>query len=302
LPEPAEVLDKASAVSYPEIIGAPAANPNERSFEQFDAAVRRGNIVSTKILPRSRGINRNAVVRFSIDNDDGSPGQVKVIHRTVEERRGRDAPRDSNRHELAAYRIARSFSLDNIPHTKLVNLGRFRGERLGLGTSQLWLTGVVDAESVWQDVDLSADEDLRLKVAGMRLFDCLIGNADRNLRNFLIENYGEADVRLWWIDHTAAFETRPLGAPHELFENKWSCQEVVAEPDIRSIDQIEKIAPGICSIANSNSGDLQGGLFTEGSHGSLLEKEQIDSLLARARQIHDVVTSNFTDDECNFRE
>lgn len=116
--------------------------------------------------------------------------------------------RDSWRHDVAAYELARLLGIDSIPPTVA---RRIDGRE---GAVQLWIEDAQSAaayrQHVWEPGALRA---FARSVLEMQAFDALVANVDRNKGNMLVDAAG----RLWWIDHSRAFTLyQPLAAPENL--------------------------------------------------------------------------------------
>lgn len=98
--------------------------------------------------------------------------------------------------EVAAYRLDRMLGLDMVPPTIVRRLGAH------LGSLQLWVEDCATYERVADQVPRTPR--LSHQISRMKMFDNLIGNADRNAGNFLLD-------RAWnviLIDHSRAFVER----------------------------------------------------------------------------------------------
>ena len=94
--------------------------------------------------------------------------------------------------EIAAYELDKVLGLGMVPPAVEK---RYKGM---LGAAVLWLTDVRG----WKDVErLPRPPNWDLQVARMKMFDNLIGNADRNAGNLLVDQ----QWNLYLIDHSRAF-------------------------------------------------------------------------------------------------
>ena len=136
--------------------------------------------------------------------------RARAVFRTVDRRRERLRMRDGRSYavfydravnEVAAYRLARLLGLDMIPPTVVRSYGGREG------SLQLWVERA-RTEGQRRDSGERAPEPIQWmrQRAVMEVFDALVGNADRNTGNSLVDERW----RLWMIDHTRAFQ-RPRG-------------------------------------------------------------------------------------------
>lgn len=109
-------------------------------------------------------------------------------------------PRDSYVFEVAAYEIARLLGLRRVPPVVLRTIdGR-------TGSLQLWMERTrTKASRIETDETPTHPASWHLQHQLMTSFDLLIHNADRNPGNVLVDD----DGRLWFIDHTRAFQQVP---------------------------------------------------------------------------------------------
>jgi hypothetical protein len=104
--------------------------------------------------------------------------------------------RDHYVNEVAAYSLSRLLELHAVPPAVK------RRVRRGDGSLQLWLEGSV-TELEWRKQSRAPLEQARHNVQlwSMRVFDNLVNNTDRNLRNYVTDTSG----KVWYIDHTRCF-------------------------------------------------------------------------------------------------
>lgn len=151
-----------------------------------------GRTAPTKLLLERDGIRAHAVFK---DVDE-------IVHHGVTRIEGVTVAdfRDFHLHDCAAYRLDRLLGLGRVPPSVPREV---KGRQ---GTVTLWIEHTI------------MEKDRRSKQLGppdpyfweqqkriMYVFDNLIGNADPNLGNILIDR----SWRLWFIDHTRAFVTSP---------------------------------------------------------------------------------------------
>jgi hypothetical protein len=105
--------------------------------------------------------------------------------------------------EIAAYELDKVLGLGMVPPAVEK---RYKGM---LGAAVLWLTDV----RPWKEVErLPRPTSWDLQVVRMKMFDNLIGNADRNAGNLLVDH----QWNLFLIDHSRAFVTdAKLPADHQ---------------------------------------------------------------------------------------
>ena len=133
---------------------------------------------------------------------------IHGVFRTIELKRSMvvidgeryDYFRDSHLHECAAYVMSQLLAIPEIPPCvrRIVD-----GEE---GTLQLWIEeAMTDRERRQQGLEPPSTLEWIRSKQNLRLFDALIANIDRNQGNMLVDSRG----RLWLIDHTRAFGSRP---------------------------------------------------------------------------------------------
>jgi hypothetical protein len=109
---------------------------------------------------------------------------------------------ESYKSEIAAYELDKILGLNMVPVVVERRIDREPGAAV------LWLDGVRSWESV---LPLPKPPGWDQQIARMKLVDDLIGNADRNKGNLLVD----ADWHLYLIDHSRAFSI-DLKLPQEL--------------------------------------------------------------------------------------
>ena len=140
-----------------------------------------------KLLLERDGVRAHAVFRYGDDRKQelrrpGS-GTARWVH-------------DTYRNEVAAYELSLLLGMDNLPPAVERRIGGVPG------SVELWIEGAM-TEGDRRERDLEPPDYGRWnrQIADRRVFDELIGNADRNTGNTLIDG----DWKLWLIDHTRAF-------------------------------------------------------------------------------------------------
>ncbi len=176
--------------------GSPLPFETEEEILDF---LRTAEVIGVKEL--SSGSTRP--LRLDLERDGI---RARAVFRTVDRRRERQRTHDGRAyavfydravHEVAAYRLARLLGLDMVPPTVI---REYEGH---LGSLQLWVERARTAKQRQDSGDL-APEPIRWmhQRAVMEVFDALVGNADRNTGNSLVDERW----RLWMIDHTRAFQ------------------------------------------------------------------------------------------------
>ncbi len=105
-------------------------------------------------------------------------------------------------HEVAAYRVDRLIGLGMVPVTVA------RAWRKTPGSLQIWVENATNERDRVRDKTPVTDVDRWAGYAlRMQVFDLLIYNTDRNQQNVLVTEPGS---RMWLIDHSRSFRTRPV--------------------------------------------------------------------------------------------
>ncbi len=145
-----------------------------------------------KILLEKDGVRAHAIFR-SVD---------VPVERQVDPVTGRvasEAWRDSAVSEVAAYQLASLLDLPLVPPV----VRRAIDNRPG--TLQVWIENArVEKDLIDQEIALPNETWWRGVHGSLLIFDNLIFNLDRNTGNVLIDR----DWRVWFIDHTRAFQSR----------------------------------------------------------------------------------------------
>lgn len=113
---------------------------------------------------------------------------------------------ESYKSEIAAYELDKLLNLNMIPITieRKVN---------GLsGAAILWLDGVRSWEQI---LPLPKPAFWPMRLVAMKMFDCLVGNTDRNKGNMLVDEAWN----LYLIDHSRAFVNERRLPPASVFQN-----------------------------------------------------------------------------------
>jgi hypothetical protein len=211
----AQAAEPASTLACPVDVGTRWAGPDDTTLpfrceaELLDF-LREAPVVASKVLTSGS----TKPLRLTLERDGV---RARAIFRHVDSERydqrlsdGRfyKVLRDSWRHDVAAYELARLLGIDSIPPTVY---RRVDGRE---GAVQLWIEHAQGAASyhdrAWAPGALRAFARSALE---MQAFDALVANVDRNKGNMLLDPSG----RLWWIDHSRAFALhQPLVAPENL--------------------------------------------------------------------------------------
>jgi hypothetical protein len=133
---------------------------------------------------------------------------------------------ENYRSEIAAYELDKLLGLGMVPPAVEK---RYKGN---LGAAVLWLTDV----RPWKEVErLPRPSAWDLQVARMKMFDNLIGNADRNAGNLLVDH----QWNLFLIDHSRAFITdSKLPAEHQRIDSVlWEKLLGLDEPSLAAVQQ-----------------------------------------------------------------
>lgn len=128
--------------------------------------------------------------------------------------------------EIAAYELDKVLRLGMVPPAVEK---RYKGI---LGAAVLWLDDV----RPWKEIErLPRPADWDLQVVRMKMFDNLIGNADRNAGNLLVDH----QWNLFLIDHSRAFITdSKLPAEHQRIDRVlWERMLALDEASLATVQQ-----------------------------------------------------------------
>lgn len=165
---------------------------------EYEAILRGGEILAVKDL----GSGRNNPKKVTLKQEGRT---VDAVWKPIQ--RGRQEwGWESYQAEVAAYKLDRLLELGMVPPTVVREID---GQR---GSLQLWVSDCKTYEDVQDQVPGSTDWEKEL--SRMKLFDSLISNANRTLRDFMVD--GKWQIVL--IDHSQAFmSTQELDEdPHKL--------------------------------------------------------------------------------------
>jgi hypothetical protein len=113
---------------------------------------------------------------------------------------------ESYKSEIAAYEIDKLLELNMVPVAVERKINGISGAAI------LWLDGVRSWDQI---LPLPKPPAWPLRLVRMKMFDCLVGNSDRNKGNMLIDE----DWNLYLIDHSRAFVGDRRLPPASLFQN-----------------------------------------------------------------------------------
>ncbi|MDX1503151.1 MAG: metallophosphoesterase [Thermoanaerobaculia bacterium] len=149
-----------------------------------------GVVVDTREI--GRGSTRPRLVVLERNGFRG-----RGVFKSVEAPAEGAAPADRFEHEVAAYRLDRRLGLGLVPATVVRRLGDEDG------SLQYWIEGAVDREAAQvHGLELAKSSKTTRRLALGRLFDALIGNAEREDSDVLCEVRGDG---VFLIDHSEAF-------------------------------------------------------------------------------------------------
>jgi hypothetical protein len=113
---------------------------------------------------------------------------------------------ESYKSEIAAYEMDKLLNLNMVPIAVERKISGISGAAI------LWLDGVRSWEQI---LPLPKPPAWPMRLVRMKMFDCLVGNTDRNKGNMLIDE----DWNLYLIDHSRAFVNERRLPPASLFQN-----------------------------------------------------------------------------------
>ena len=113
---------------------------------------------------------------------------------------------ESYKSEIAAYEIDKLLELHMVPVAVERKINGISGAAI------LWLDGVRSWDQI---LPLPKPPAWPMRLVRMKMFDCLVGNNDRNKGNMLIDE----DWNLYLIDHSRAFVSDRRLPPASLFQN-----------------------------------------------------------------------------------
>jgi hypothetical protein len=108
--------------------------------------------------------------------------------------------------EIAAYELDKLLGLNMVPVAVERRINGISGAAI------LWLDGVRSWEQI---LPLPKPPAWPMRLVRMKMFDCLVGNSDRNKGNMLVDE----DWNLYLIDHSRAFVSERRLPPASIFQN-----------------------------------------------------------------------------------
>lgn len=226
------------------------------SHEQLEEFLRTANVVSSedigtgitlpkKLLLEKDGVRAHAIFK---DVDERTPGVSRVKGLTVTNWH------DFHLYDCAAYQLDRILGLGHVPPSVPRTVGNSDG------TVTLWIEHtIMDVDRQERGLEPPSMIRWHQQQKMMFVFDALVGNADANLSNVLIDR----TWKLWFIDHTRSFVTsKKLFAPRSLVH----CERGLW----RAINDLDKAA------------------VTE-RLGAYLDGKEIDAVMARRDEIVKII-------------
>jgi hypothetical protein len=222
---------KAPAWKWPGPDGKPLPFNGPEELEDF---LRTAEVVDSEVIPM--GINRPRKVTLERDGV-----RAHAAFRTVAvEERNKQGPggkyfrafRDQHDFECAAYELARALGLDQVPPAVPRVIQGVEG------SLQAWVENAM-TEGKRQETGASPPDVLgwARQQAELKVFDALVNNVDRNAGNELIDS----DWRVWWIDHTRAFQTehgdQRIEDLRRITPELWSALREVERARVRTVLQ-----------------------------------------------------------------
>lgn len=212
-----------------------------QTFDEDDAQTERC-LAEGKILKKKKtlsGVTRPEIYSIECDGQE----RLVLVKRLHEEHRG--VTRfdegtwevnftDSFRYERAAYLIDRELGMNMVPVLVIRDVKRQES-----GVME-WLDHATHERDSTHKPSGTERANLAQQKATMRIFDVLIGNTDRNISNWLVD---DADWRLYLIDHSRAFRNskdvpesylaKPSRLSHQLYDRLQALEE---EPLTEALD------------------------------------------------------------------
>jgi hypothetical protein len=190
----ATVLLAVVACAAPAVAGPADDVDIERRLSFLSA----GEILTLKRLDVGVTGSSRATLRLGSDVHDAHFQAIDQSKAVFEGTRGTEVNfRDAWQYNLAAYHLNRLLGLDMVPVTVERTV---RGRR---GALTWWVDDVLmlEADRYAKRIQAPDATAWNQQMWTLRVFDQLIANTDRNLRNVVID----ARWKLWMIDHTRAF-------------------------------------------------------------------------------------------------
>jgi hypothetical protein len=170
------------------------------SHEELEEFLRTADIVSSedigtgvtlpkKLLLEKGGVRAHAIFK---DVDERTPGVSRIKGLTVTNWR------DYHLYDCAAYQLDRMLGMNHVPPSVPRTVGNKDG------TVTLWIEHtIMDVDRRERGLEPPSTIRWHQQQKMMFVFDALVGNADANLSNVLIDR----NWKLWFIDHTRSFVT-----------------------------------------------------------------------------------------------
>ena len=169
---------------------------------QRSAFLTTAEIVALKRLDVGITGSSRATLRLGTEVHDAHFQSIDERKAVFEGTRGTElAFRDAWQYNLAAYHLDQLLGLGMVPVTVEREV---RGKR---GALTWWIDDVLmhELDRYQKKINAPDLERWNRQMWTLRVFDQLIANTDRNLRNVVIDTRGKA----WMIDHTRAFRRTP---------------------------------------------------------------------------------------------
>jgi hypothetical protein len=183
-----------------------------------------GVTLPKKLLLEKGGVRAHAIFK---DVDERTPGVSRVKGLTVTNWH------DYHLYDCAAYQLDRMLGMNHVPPSVPRNVGNRDG------TVTLWIEHtIMDVDRRERGLEPPSTVRWHQQQKMMYVFDALVGNADSNLSNVLIDR----TWKLWFIDHTRSFVTsKKLFAPKSLVHCERGLWSAVNELDKAGVK--ERLGP-----------------------------------------------------------
>lgn len=210
-----------------------------------------GVTLPRKLLLEKGGVRAHAIFK---DVDERTPGVSRVKGLTLTNWH------DYHLYDCAAYQLDRILEMNHVPPS----VPRTVNNRDG--TATLWIEHtIMDVDRRERGLEPPSTIRWHQQQKMMFVFDALVGNADANLSNVLIDR----TWKLWFIDHTRSFVTsKKLFAPKSLVH----CERGLW----RAINELDK-------------GDVKERL------GPFLDGKEIEAVMARRDEIVKIIQQEIKD-------
>lgn len=192
----------------------------------------------------------------------------KDVDRTVTNRGER--VRDSWKSEVAAYRLAKLIGLDTVPPYVEREFAPPPSTRKRKGSLSFWVESRMNyLEMQEQDISFPAGRAIEFDRAKylVRLWDCLIANADRTQQNILLTE----DWRTIMIDHSRAFQPAA----------RFARQLIFGADGMQKLDDDRPLLIRLVPRATYERILALDAKTIRGAAGAFLDQGQIDGIIAR---------------------